>query len=74
MTAIDWVLDPWPYSPRRASTGTIPMTTHLGELGLDEALAVGALSRRAALDCVDLVAVPEEEDLATIDLHLLAHS
>lgn len=51
-----------------------PNLPHLRELGLDEALAVGALRGRPRLDAVYLVAVPEHEHLAAVDLQLLAHA
>lgn len=51
-----------------------PPDVHLGELGLDEALAVGTLCRGASLDAANLVAVPEQQHGPAVQLDLLANA
>jgi len=46
----------------------------LRELGLDEALGVRALGGGAALDGVELAAVPKHQDVQAVDVKLLAHA
>lgn len=47
---------------------------HLCKLGLDETLTVGALSRGPCLYSIQLVAIPEDQNVLVINHYLSAHT